>query len=142
VRLLSANTDKTYFVQFLNIPYCHFRHEILNHPVIRIQKRFFPTALESSTSLCISLPSTFTVPVCRLLKDTGTHYFRRLFLWTMWFEQHHSLKQPLLFAFPVWYLACDNKWGDCSFKFDLFLDVFINWCQNCQSTTGLNRLSI
>lgn len=46
------------------------------------------------------------------------------------------------FCISVRYLAYDNKWGDCSFKFDLFLDVFINWCQICQSTTGLNRLSI
>lgn len=59
------------------------------------------------------------------------------------FNSFNSLKQPLaFFAFPVRHLAYDNTWGDCSFKFDLFLDVFINWCQICQSTTGLNRLSI
>lgn len=41
MRRLPANTDKTYFdVQILNIPYCQFRHEILNHPVRRILFRF------------------------------------------------------------------------------------------------------
>lgn len=44
----------------------------------------FPIALEGSTSLCLSLPSTFTVLVCRILKDTGTHSYYRLFLWTLW----------------------------------------------------------
>lgn len=40
--------------------------------------------------------------------------------------------------FPSDIFAYDNKWGDCSFKFDLFLDVFINWCH----ILPMNRLSI
>lgn len=69
---------------------------------------FFRQHLKAAPAFRISLPSTFTVPVCRLLKDTGMHYFSRLFLWTMWVLQRCDLEQPLFFffAFPVNTTSC------------------------------------
>lgn len=68
-----------------------------------------------------------------LLKSSHSFFFSSFF-----FSPFLSFSF-FFFAFPVW-LSClwQQKWGDCSFKFDLFLDVFINWCQNCQSATGLH----
>lgn len=102
----------------------------------------FPTALESSTRLYISLPSTFTVPVCRLLKDTGMHYFLET---TPVDHEGYCFKHPVFssnfFLLLVKHLASDNTCGDCSFKLDWFHNLFNEWCQTCQSTTGLNSLS-
>lgn len=92
-----------------------------------MQFRFFSRQhLKAAPAFCISLPSTFTVPVCRLLKDTGMHYFSRLFLWTMWVLQRRDLEQPLVFLHFLLQdiFAYDNTCGDCSFKLDLFLGVF------------------
>lgn len=104
---------------------------MLSEVVMGMQFRFFRQHLKAAPAFRISLPSTFTVPVCRLLKDTGMHYFSRLFLWTMWVLQRCDLEQPLVFLHFLLtkHLAYDNTCGDCSFKLDVFLDVFIKWCQ-------------
>lgn len=88
-------------VQSLSILYCQCRHEIPNHQVYGIKLRFFRQHLKAAPVFCICLPSTFTVPDCRLLKDTGMHYFLRLFLWTVWVKQLHYLKQPLVLHFRL-----------------------------------------
>lgn len=81
----------------LSIWCCQYRHKMLNEVVMGMQFRFFRQHLKAAPAFRISLPSTFTVPVCRLLKDTGMHYFCRLFLWTMWVLQRCDLEQPLVF---------------------------------------------
>lgn len=127
----------------LSIWCCQYRHKMLSEVVMGMQFRFFRQHLKAAPAFRISLPSTFTVPVCRLLKDTGMHYFSRLFLWTMWVLQRCDLEQPLVFC-----ISCEQDILPMTTHVEI---VALNWTyflmfslsdvKPCQSTTGLNRLS-
>lgn len=99
--------------------------------------------LKAAPAFCISLPSTFTVPVCRLLKDTGMHYFSRLFLWTMWVLQRRDLEQPLVFCISCYKtsLPTTTHVEIVALNWTYFLVFSRSDVKSCQPATGLNRLS-
>lgn len=109
-----------------------------------MQFRFFSRQhLKAAPAFCISLPSTFTVPVCRLLKDTGMHYFSRLFLWTMWVLQRRDLEQPLVFCISCYKtsLPTTTHVEIVALNWTYFLVFSRSDVKSCQSATGLNRPS-
>lgn len=143
--LLPANTDETFF--WCPIPEhpvlaVGYRHEILNHPVVRMQLRLFQQHLKAAPVFVSAYLLRLQCQSAGSLKTQECIISRGYSCGPCGFNSVTILSSHFSFAFPVSYLAYDNNWGDCSFQFDLLLDVFINWCQICQSTTGLNRLSI
>lgn len=112
---------------------CQCRHDVLSEAVMGMQFRFFRQHLKAAPAFCISLPSTFTVPVCRLLKDTGMHYFFPLQAIPV---DHVSFTALWSWAATCFCISCPQDILPTTTHVEIvalnwtyFLMVFIKWCQ-------------